>query len=152
MPMVHLLQTIHLSFTDINTTSKWTKMSIHLTLVTLELYRVRPKRFLCLSHVRRNTCTYLASRLTLSWNGPKRASTWPTSHRSNIKCVQMIFEPLVHSKPCTYFISRLILSPNRSKLASTWPTPCRSTISWVQNDLWAYGMLGANRAPILHQH
>jgi hypothetical protein len=65
---------------------------------------------------------------------------------------KIIFEPMVHSKPCTYFMSRLILSQNIPKLASTWPMPCRSTIGWVQNDFQAYGRLGANRAPILHQH
>jgi hypothetical protein len=34
------------------------------------------------------TCTYLASRLMLSPNEPKRDSTWPMSPRSSIGCVQ----------------------------------------------------------------
>jgi hypothetical protein len=34
MPMVHLGQTVHLSDTEINTVSKWTKVSFQLTHVT----------------------------------------------------------------------------------------------------------------------
>jgi hypothetical protein len=42
-------------------------------------------------------CTYLASRLTLSSNGPKRVSTWPTSHWSTIGCAQNNFRAMVCS-------------------------------------------------------
>jgi hypothetical protein len=37
------------------------------------------------------TNTYLMLRLTLSSNGPKRASTWPMSPRSSIGCVKNNF-------------------------------------------------------------
>jgi hypothetical protein len=40
----------------------------------------------------------------------------------------------------------------QKKQASTRASSPRCTIEWVQNDSWAYGMFGANRAPILHQH
>jgi hypothetical protein len=50
-------------------------------------------------------------------------------------------------KPCTYLESRLVLSPNGSKWDSTWASSPRSTIECIQNDYWAYGMFGANRAP-----
>jgi hypothetical protein len=33
-PMVHLGQTVHLSCVEINTISKWTEMSFHLTHIT----------------------------------------------------------------------------------------------------------------------
>jgi hypothetical protein len=43
------------------------------------------------------------------------------------------------------------LSSNRPKQDFTWPTSYRSTIWCIQNDFWAYGMFGTNRAPILRQ-
>jgi hypothetical protein len=46
-----------------------------MTHVTYEFYRVRPKWFSSLWHVRRKLCTYLMSRLALSPNGPKWVST-----------------------------------------------------------------------------
>jgi hypothetical protein len=55
----------------------------------------------------------------------------------------------IRHKPCTYHAPRLTLYPNRPKWAFTWPTPPRSTIECVQNDFWAYGTFGANRAPNL---
>ena len=56
----------------------------------------------------------------------------------------------VRHKPCTYLAPTL--APNRPKRDSTCPTSPRSTIGCVQNDFPAYGMFGANRAPILHRH
>jgi hypothetical protein len=87
-PMVCLAQTMHRSFTDTNTIFKWTKIRFHMTHVTLDFHRVRPKWFLRLWFVRHKLCTYLASRLALSLNGPNRASTWALSPRSTIECVQ----------------------------------------------------------------
>jgi hypothetical protein len=37
-------------------------------------------------------------------------------------------------------------------LASTWASSPKSTIGCVQNDFYAYGMFGANRAPVLQRH
>jgi hypothetical protein len=83
-PKVCLAQTMHLS----NTISKWTGIRFHMTHVTLELNRVCPKWFLSLWYVHCESCTYLVSRLAQSLNGPKRASTWLSSPRSTIGCVQ----------------------------------------------------------------
>jgi hypothetical protein len=58
----------------------------------------------------------------------------------------------VQRKSCTYLASRLALSPNGQNRAFTWASSPRSTIGCVQNDFWAYGMLGPNRAYILHRH
>jgi hypothetical protein len=68
-------ETKQLSCVKISTISKETKMSIHLSLVPLEYHRVRPKWFLSLWYIWHKPCTYLASRLALSANGPKQAST-----------------------------------------------------------------------------
>jgi hypothetical protein len=95
-PMVCSVQTMHLSCTDINTIPTQTETSFHVTHNTKEFHRVRSQWFLSLLHIRRKLCTYLASRLTLSPNGPKWASTWPMWHRSTIGCVQNGFEPMVH--------------------------------------------------------
>jgi hypothetical protein len=58
----------------------------------LEYHRVRSKRFLRLWYVWCKPCTYLALILTLSLNGPKWDSTWPTSPRCSIRCVQNDFQ------------------------------------------------------------
>jgi hypothetical protein len=64
-PTVCLAQTVHVSCTDTNTISKWTKTRFHMTHVTLEFHSVRPKWFLRLWYVPHKPCTYLASRLAL---------------------------------------------------------------------------------------
>jgi hypothetical protein len=56
----------------------------------------------------------------------------------------------VWRKPCTYHAPKVTLSPKVSKRDSTWPLSTRSNIWCIQNDLWAYGTIGANCAPILH--
>jgi hypothetical protein len=71
-----------------STISKWTEPSFHLSLVTYESHRVRPKWFLCLWYVRRTPCTYLALTLTFSPNRLKWDFTWPTSVTSSTRCVQ----------------------------------------------------------------
>jgi hypothetical protein len=106
-PMVRLAQTMHLSCTETNTISKTIEMRFYMTHVTLEFHRVHPNRFLRIWYVCCKLWIYLAPILTLSPNGPKWDSTWPTSPRSSIGC--------------------------------------------VQNNFWAYGTFGANRAPILNQ-
>jgi hypothetical protein len=69
--MVCSAQIVHLLCVMISTISKRTKISFHLSLVTLEYHRVHPKRFLSLWYVWRKPCTYLASRLSVSPNGMK---------------------------------------------------------------------------------
>jgi hypothetical protein len=57
----------------------------------------------------------------------------------------------VWRKPCTYLASRLPLSPNGVNRASTWASSPWSTTGCVQNNFWAYGIFGGNRALILRQ-
>jgi hypothetical protein len=61
-PAVCLAQTVHLSCTDTNTISKLTKTRFHMTHVTLEFHRVRPKWFLRLCYIQHKPCTYPALR------------------------------------------------------------------------------------------
>jgi hypothetical protein len=42
-PVFRSVQTVHLSCINTSTIPKWTEMSVHLSLVTLEYHRVRPK-------------------------------------------------------------------------------------------------------------
>jgi hypothetical protein len=90
-PMVCLAQIVHLSCTDANTASKRTEMRFHMTHVTLEFHQVHVKWFLSLWYVQRKPCTYLAQRLALSPNRAKRVSTWASSPRSTIGCIQNDF-------------------------------------------------------------
>jgi hypothetical protein len=149
MPVLHSTQTVHLSCAEIKTISKWIELSFHLTYVTKEYPRVCPKRFQSLWYIWWKLCTYIASRLTLSPNRLKRASTWPTTPRSTIG-VPKQFQSLwyIWRKPYTYLASRLILSPNRPKRASIWPTSPRSTIRCAQNDFHGHGTFDTKRAPI----
>jgi hypothetical protein len=77
MLMVHLVQTVHLSCTNPKTVYKRTKLRLHTTHVTYEFHRVHPKLFLSLWYVRCKLCTYVASRLALSPNGPNRVAPDP---------------------------------------------------------------------------
>jgi hypothetical protein len=129
-PTVCLAQTVHLSWTNTNTISKWTKMRFHMTHVTLKFRQVRPKWFLWIWYVRHKPCTCLALTPTLS----------PQLFRS-LRYVQR--------KSCTYLASRLAFSLNELNQASTWALSPRCTIRCIQNDLWACGTFGTNRAPIL---
>jgi hypothetical protein len=82
---------MHLSCVKIRAISKRTEMWFKLGLVTKEYHWVHPKRFLSLWYFYRKLCTYLASALTLSSNGPTRDSTWGMSPKSSIGCVQNDF-------------------------------------------------------------
>jgi hypothetical protein len=88
---LRLAQTMHLSCTDTNTVSKWIETRFHMTNVTEKIHRVRPKWFLSLWFVWRKLCSYLASGLALSPTRPRRPSTWSSSPRSTIGCVQIDF-------------------------------------------------------------
>jgi hypothetical protein len=90
-PTVYLAQTVHLSWFDKNTISEWTKTRFHMTHITLEFHRVRPKWFLRLGFIQHKPCNYLASRLALSSNVLNWASTWALSPRSTTRCVQNDF-------------------------------------------------------------
>jgi hypothetical protein len=90
-PMVHSAQTVHLSCVRISTISKWTEMSYHLSLITKEYHRVRPKRFLTPWYVWHKPCNYLALTRILSPNGPKQDLTLPMSSCNCIGCVQIEF-------------------------------------------------------------
>jgi hypothetical protein len=57
-----------------------------------EYHQVHPKWFLSLWYVWRKLFTFLALTLTMSPNGLKWDSTWPTSPRSSIECVQNDFQ------------------------------------------------------------
>jgi hypothetical protein len=106
-PMVCLVQTVHVPSIKISTISKRTEMSFHLSLITSEYHQVHLKWFLSLWHVQRKPCMYLASRLALSSNGPKQASTWASSSCNSIGCIQNYFlacgtfAELMHLS-CTY--------------------------------------------------
>jgi hypothetical protein len=89
--MVQLAQTVHLSCTDTNTVSKRTETCFHLSLITQEYHPVHPKQFLSLLYIRCKPCTYHAPKLTLCPKGWKWDSTWPTSPRSSIGCIQIGF-------------------------------------------------------------
>jgi hypothetical protein len=89
-PMVHSTQTVHLSCIKISTVSKQTELSLeprHLG-VPSDASKIISKPMVRLAQ----TITYLAPIVTLSPKRKKWDSTWPTSPKSSIGCVQSIFQ------------------------------------------------------------
>jgi hypothetical protein len=136
-PMVHLTRTEHLSCIDANTVSKQIETRFHMTHVTSEFHRVPPILFPSLRYVRRKPCTNFASRVALSPNGPNGASTWASSPRSPIECVQNDFyaNGMFGANRAPIFALTLGLCLNGLKRDSTWPTSLTSSIGCVQNCL-----------------
>jgi hypothetical protein len=88
--------------------------------VTKEFHRVRPKQFSSLWYVRHKPCTYLASRLALSPNGPNEFPLKPSYLGVPSSASMTISNPkLLWCKPCTYLSPTLTLSPNGPKWDST---------------------------------
>jgi hypothetical protein len=151
-PIVCLAQTMHLSCTDTNTITKRIEMRFHMTQVTEVFYQVCPKWFSSLWYVWRKPCTYLALTLTISPNVPKWDSTWPTSPRRSIGCVQQWFLSVwyVRRKPCTYLASRLVLSPNGRNKHPHVPRHLGVPFGASKTISKPMVCVGTNRAPILH--
>jgi hypothetical protein len=95
MPIVCSVQTAHLSCTDINIVSNWTKMKFHTTHATYEFHWVCPQLFMSLWYLQCKPCTYLVSRLALSLNGPNRAPLDPRHLGVPLGAFKMIYEPMV---------------------------------------------------------
>jgi hypothetical protein len=108
-----------------------------------------------------------APKLTLSPKGPKGDSTWATSPRSSIGCVQIISELMLH------MVQTMHLSCTKTNTISKWTETRfymihvtkefhRVRPKWfpslryvrcnrcIQNDFWGYGTFGANCGSILH--
>jgi hypothetical protein len=147
-PMVCLAQTVHLSYTDTNTVSKWIDARFHMTHVTYKLHRVCLKWFPSL--MVHSTQTVHLSCVKISTISKRTETSFHLSlvtyayHQVHPKQFLMLW--YVWCKPCTYIISRLALSPNGPKWASIWASS-PSTNGCVQNDFWANGIFGANCAP-----
>jgi hypothetical protein len=90
-PMVCSAQTVHQSSIKIVSLSQRNEKRLYMTHVTLEFHCVHPKQFLSQRYGQRKLCTYLLSRLALSPNEAKRVSTWASSPRSTIGCIQNDF-------------------------------------------------------------
>ena len=112
---------------------------------------MRPKRYLSLWYAWHKLCTYLALILTPSPNGPNEIPQDPRHLGVPSVASKMISEPMVPlRKPCTYLTSTLTPSPNGPNEIPHDPRKLGLPPGCVLNDIGAYGMLGANRAPVLH--
>jgi hypothetical protein len=95
MPMVCSVQTVHLSCTDTNTASKRTEKRFHMTHVTYEFHRVRPKLFMSLWYTKCKRCNYIALRLVLSPNRLNRAPLGPHHLGVPSGVSKTFYEPMV---------------------------------------------------------
>jgi hypothetical protein len=65
---------------------------------------------------------------------------------------KIIFEPMVCLAQTAHLTCHKFSTISKqTESASTWASSPRSTIRCVQNDFWAYGTFGTNRAPIIPQ-
>jgi hypothetical protein len=110
---------------------------------------VRPKWFLCLCYIWCKPSTNLASREALSRNGPNRASTWASSHRSLIEIVQYDF----YAYGC--WVQTVLQPCTDTNTISKWTktrfhmTHVTYEFHWVHlKQFMTYGTFNTNRAPI----
>jgi hypothetical protein len=132
MPMVCSVQTEHLSCSNTNIVSKWTKPRFHTTHVTYEFHRVRPHLFMSLWYLQCKLCTYLVSRLALSPNRPNRAPPDPRHLEVPSGASKTIYEPMVRSIQ-TMHLSHVKINTisKQTEQGSTRPSSLRSTIGCV---------------------
>jgi hypothetical protein len=152
-PMLCLVQTVHLSCTDTNTFTKWIKTRFHITHVTFEFHRVRPKQFseavVLSAQTVRLTCVKIS---TISkWTESSIHWCLFAYEYDQVRAKRFRSLRNVWHKPCTYVAPTLTLSPIGPKRDSTWPTSSISSIRCVHNDFRASSTFDANRAPILGQ-
>jgi hypothetical protein len=151
-PMVYLVQTVHLSCVEINTISKRTKTSLHLTQVTKEYHWVCPKWF-------PSRCTFGANRAPILHRDYQYLQADENElpldpHHQGVPSgvPKMNSKPwYIRRKPCTCLAPSLTLSTNRPKQASTWHTLRWSTIGCAQSDFHARATFGANHASFLRR-
>jgi hypothetical protein len=84
-PTVRMAQTMHPSCTETNSTSKRTERTFYMTHVTYEFHQVHPKWFLW------QTVDLSCTETNTIFKWTETRSTWPTSPRSSIGCVQNDF-------------------------------------------------------------
>jgi hypothetical protein len=160
--MVRLAQPVHISCADTNTISKWTKMRFHMTHVTKEFRQERPKRFTSLWYVRSKPCTYLASRLAISLNGPKQAYTSASSPM--VRLVQTVHLSCTDTNTISKWIEtrfdmshvteefRRVRPKWFTSLWYIWCKPCTYLVSWLalspNGSKWAYIWASSPRSTI----
>ena len=95
-PMVHSMQTVHLSSFDTNNVSKWKDARVQMTHVTKAFHLVRPKRFLSQWYIPHKPCTYLASRLAIYPKGQNELPLEPRHLVVPSGASKTICKPMVH--------------------------------------------------------
>jgi hypothetical protein len=138
-PMVRLAYTVHLSCTNTNTISKRTKNEIQL----------EPRHQWVPSGVSKTISEPMVHSVQTVHLSCVKISTI-SKRTKTVRPKWFLILCYIGRKLCTYLTSTLTLFPNGLKWDSTWPTSPRGSNGCVQKDLWAYGMYGANRAPVLH--
>jgi hypothetical protein len=146
-PIVHLLQTMHLSYLDANNIYKWTKTRFHTS----------PRSSIgCVQNIfgacgtkGTKRCTYLASRLAVS---PYDKNELPLESRL---LRVLLGASKTIPKPMVCLAQTVHLSHNDTNTISKWTETTLdmthvtwSSIECVHNDFRANGTFSANRAPI----
>ena len=147
--MVHLAKTVHLCCTNTNNISNGTNEiphdPRHLGIPT-GASRTIYEPMVCLAqtvHLSYINTNIISKRTEWDSHDPRHQGV-PSGVSKTIS------EPIVRLAQ-TVLLSYFNTN-TRTEQDSTWPTSPRSSIGCVQNDIWAYGMFSANRAPFLYQH
>jgi hypothetical protein len=146
------VQTVHLSCTDTNTVSKRTKMIFHKTHFTYEFHRVRPKLFMSLWYVQGKPCTYVASRLALSPNGPNIEPLDPCHLWVPSGASKMIYKPMVRLTQTEH--QSCTVANTVSKQIETRFHKTHVTLEFHRQPpilFWSLRYVRRKRAPILYQ-
>jgi hypothetical protein len=120
--------------------------------LVLDFHQVRSRKFLSLWCVWHKPHTHLASRLALSPDGLKQASTRASSPGVSSDASKMIYELMVYLVQTVhlYFTNTNTIS-KRTKTRFHMTHSFRTSIGCVQDDFRAYGTFFTNRGPILRQ-
>jgi hypothetical protein len=109
-----------------------TRTRFHMTHVTYEFHWMRPTLFMSLWYIQCKPCTYLASRLALSPNGPNRAPPEPRHLGDPLGASYMISEPMVRLTQTMHLSGVMICTISEQydrvrpkRLQSRWYVRCK---------------------------
>jgi hypothetical protein len=148
-PMVHSMQTVHLSCIKINTISNWTELPLepHHLGVPYGASKMISELMVHLGKL----CTDYASRLALSPNGPSFHLSLVTSEYHRVRPNRFLSQWYVWCKVCTYLAPTLTSSKWKKSEIPHDPRHQGVPSGASKMVLWAYGMFDADHAPILRQ-
>jgi aminoglycoside N3'-acetyltransferase len=152
-PMERLVQTVHLYCTDTNTVSKRTKTRFHMTHSPTSSIGYVHADFRACGMFGANRAPILHKHLHYLQTDRNELPLEPRHLGVPLSASETISEPmlrLVQTMHLYCTVTNTVSKRTETRFHMTHsPT---SSIGYVHDDFRAYGMFGANRAPLLHKH